>query len=113
MQFSIQAAAVIGNDVTRSQGFYPLKAGFDFLRATVEEEGRQVCTEPIAGEEIARKQKVKTFAVKTAVTLSMTGKMYGAQSTPVGQFSVGNERLIDLYGPVSKEGPPDRLHETA
>ena len=113
MQFPIQAAVVIGNDVTRSQGFYPLKAGLDFLWATVEEEGWWMGAEPIAGEEIAREKEIKALAIKTAMTLSMTGKMDDAQSAPVGQFGVGNEWLIDGNGPVPEQPTPNCLHEAA
>jgi len=69
--------------------------------------------EPVTREEIARKEKTETLAIKAAMARRMTGKMNDAQSSPIGKFRIGNERLLDESGPVPKREPPGRLHEAA
>ena len=113
MQFAIEATVVVGQDVARSQRRHLAQAGFDFLRATIEKDRRQVGAEPIAGEEIARKEQVKPRAVKAAMPIGMTGQMNDAQAAPPRQFGLGDQRLIDGNASVSEDPSPDCFHETA
>jgi len=113
MQFTVQTRVVIGNNVSRSQCFHPSKAGFNFFRTTVEEYGWEMGAEPVAGEEVAREEKIKAFTVEATVTFGMTGKMDDAESAPTGQFDIGNEWLIDGNGFVPQDATPDCLHEAA